>query len=127
MSANGKNGPNGNGSGHIHVEEEEMANEEQQTWSEEFTVAADEIIATIKKIVKETNVRRIVIKNEARDVRFEIPFLAGVAGVALWPMYAALGLIVGWVFEFSVLVERTADGEAEAETAEKEPESVSEQ
>ena len=121
MSTNGTNGHNGNG--HIHVEEEEMVDSKQQDWSEEFTVAADELIATVKKIVKESNVRRIVIKNEARDIHFEIPFLAGLAGVALWPMYAALGLIVGWVFEFSVLVERAAEEEAVIE--EKDPEAVS--
>ncbi|MFQ5400292.1 MAG: DUF4342 domain-containing protein [Anaerolineae bacterium] len=91
--------------------EEEAAGEtaEEKGWTEEFTVAADELVAFVKKLAHETSVRRIVIKNERRRIHFEIPLALGVAGIALLPAYSALALIAALVADCSILVERVEE------------------
>ena len=50
--------------------------------------------------------RRIIIKNEARRIHFEIPLALGLAGIALLPVYSALALIAALVADCTILVER---------------------
>ncbi|MCA9957444.1 MAG: DUF4342 domain-containing protein, partial [Anaerolineales bacterium] len=77
----------------IHVDETENEVHEEESWTEEFVVAGEELVGFVKKLVKETTVRRLVIKNEARHIHLEIPLVLGVAGIALLPVYAAVGLV----------------------------------
>ncbi|MBE2198779.1 MAG: DUF4342 domain-containing protein [Anaerolinea sp.] len=94
--------------GKIHVDEtENEAHKEEESWTEEFVVAGEELVNFVKKLVKETTVRRLVIKNEARHIHLEIPLVLGVAGIALLPVYAALGLVAALVTDCTILVERT--------------------
>ena len=74
--------------------------------TEEFTLKGDEILAKIKDLVHEGNVRRIIIKNEHGDVMAEFPLTAGVIGVALLPMYAALGALLALVVNYTIVIER---------------------
>ncbi|MEJ2749036.1 MAG: DUF4342 domain-containing protein [Anaerolineae bacterium] len=93
----------------IDVEEEpqaESAEEEGQNWTEEFTVAGEELVAKVKQLVHETSVRRIVIKNEAKRIHFEIPLALGVVGIALLPVYSAVALIAALVVDCTIVVER---------------------
>ncbi|MCA9972504.1 MAG: DUF4342 domain-containing protein, partial [Anaerolineales bacterium] len=72
----------------VHIEEEH----DGASWTEEVVVAGEELVDAVRRLVNETTVRRLVIKNEARRIHLEIPLLLGVAGIALLPVYAALGL-----------------------------------
>lgn len=91
----------------IEVEEETTENEsEEKKWKAEFKVAADELVETVKRLVHETNVRRIVVKNEAKQINLSVPLLAGVAGIALLPVYSALALIAALVTECTIEVVR---------------------
>lgn len=84
-------------------------NEEETTerrWTDEFVVAGEELWDTVKQLVHETNVRRIVIKNEARSVHLQVPLALGVAGIALLPVYSAVALIAALVTDCKILVER---------------------
>lgn len=95
----------------IDVEEEPMAEKTTaesngKSWTEEFTVAGEELVAKVKQLVRETTVRRIVIKNEAKRINFEIPLAVGVVGIILLPVYAALALIAALVTECTIIVER---------------------
>ena len=91
----------------IDVEEEYTKEEsESRNWSEEFTVAGEELVGFVKNLIHETNVRRIIIKNEAKRVHFEVPMVLGVAGIALMPAYAALALIAALVTECEIQVIR---------------------
>jgi CHASE3 domain sensor protein len=100
----------------INVEEEATEEPaEERRWTEEFTVVADELVDFVKRLIHETNIRRIIIKNESRRINFEVPLLMGVAGIALLPVYAALALIAALVADCTILVERV---EKEPETAE---------
>ncbi|HSM56511.1 MAG TPA: DUF4342 domain-containing protein [Candidatus Sulfomarinibacteraceae bacterium] len=102
----------------IHVEEEEAREEASdakgQEWTEEFVVAGEELVDTVKRLVKEANVRRIVIKNKEKRILFEIPFVVGLAGIAFLPIYSALALIAALVTECTITVERVASNDEEA-------------
>lgn len=105
----------------IHVEEETTEEAGKETadrtkWTEEIAVAGSELWNTVMKLAHEATVRRIVVKNEKHDIHFEVPMLVGVAGIALLPAYAALGVIALLVTDCSILVERREEKEPEPET-----------
>ena len=88
--------------------EEEMNNTENgdgQTWREEMKVASEELFSVLQNLVTEANVRRIIVKQGDRVV-LDVPLLLGLAGMALIPMYAALGVIVTLGMGYSIIVER---------------------
>lgn len=97
----------------IRIDEEDMkgngaAGSAGKSWTEEFTVAGEELVDTVRKLVREAGVRRIVIKNEQKRVLFEIPMVLGIAGIAFLPVYASLALIAAIVADCTITVERVA-------------------
>ncbi|NBC05492.1 MAG: DUF4342 domain-containing protein [Bacteroidetes bacterium] len=62
----------------------------QKTIFEEIRGTVDEIIAQIKKIIKEGNARRILIKNKKGKTLFQSQLTIGAAGIALLAVYAPL-------------------------------------
>ena len=74
--------------------------------TDEFKLSGDSVIAKIQELVHEGNVRRIVIKNPEGHVIVEFPLTAGVVGVMLLPMWAALGAIIALVADLTIVVER---------------------
>ena len=79
---------------------------EENTKKEEFKVSGDDVIKTIKKIVKEGNIRRIIIKNEEGKPLIEIPLTVGVVGAALLPVWAAIGAVAALVVKCTIVVEK---------------------
>ena len=63
-------------------------------------------MAKVKELVHEGNVRRITIKNEQGDSILEFPLTAGVIGVALLPVWAAIGAVLALVANCTIVVER---------------------
>lgn len=82
---------------------------EEKTKREEFKVSGDDVIKTIKKIVREGNIRRIIIKNEEGKTLIEIPLTIGVVGAALLPIWAAIGAIAALVVNCTIVVEKRSD------------------
>jgi hypothetical protein len=74
--------------------------------TEEFKINGEELIAKIKEILHEGNIRRVTIKNEAGDTVMEIPLTIGVAGAVLAPTLAAVGAIAALVTKCSIIVEK---------------------
>ncbi|MFS8879934.1 DUF4342 domain-containing protein [Synechococcus sp. H55.11] len=78
---------------------------------EEFKISGDELLAKIRELIEEANVRRILIKNAEGQTLIEIPLgvgvAAGVLGAALFPVLAAVGAIGALVAKLTVVVERT--------------------
>ena len=98
----------------IRIDEEEVkgngnAESKGKSWTEEFTVAGEELVDTVRKLVREAGVRRIVVKNEQKRVLFEIPMVLGIAGIAFLPVYTSLALIAAIVTDCTITVERVAD------------------
>jgi len=71
---------------------------------EEFKVNGSELVDKIKELVKEGNVRKVIVKNESGKQLVEIPLTFGVIGAVLLPALAALGAIVVLAANYTVEV-----------------------
>ena len=78
-----------------------------QNRTEEFSVNGDQVVEKVKQLIKEGNVRRIIIKNEKGESIMEFPVTAGVVGAfLLLPTLAALGAAVALMAQCTIAVER---------------------
>jgi len=77
---------------------------------EQIKVEGDRLLAEVKRLVAEGNVRRITIKQGDHTVA-EFPLTVGVVGAVLAPWLAAVGAIAALVTDCSVVVERSAKSE----------------
>jgi hypothetical protein len=84
----------------------EAAMSEERVRTEEFNVNGEELLARIKKMIHEGNIRRIIIKDKEGKTVMEIPLTIGVVGVLLAPTLAALGAVAALVTEATVVVEK---------------------
>jgi len=73
---------------------------------EEFQVEAEGLVAKVKQLLREGNVRRIVIRNPEGETLLEIPVTIGVIGALIAPYLAALGAIAALVSNCTIAVER---------------------
>ena len=78
----------------------------KETRTEEFKVSADELVKTVKKLIHEGNVRKIMIKDEKGKTLIEIPVTIGIVGTILAPWLAALGVIGALATNCTIVVER---------------------
>ena len=69
------------------------ASVKERIHTEEFTVSSDDLVKTVKKILHEGNVRRIIIKDDKGKTLLDLPVTIGVIGAVLAPWLAALGVI----------------------------------
>ena len=79
---------------------------EERVQTEEFHVNGEELLARIKKLIHEGNIRRIIIKDKEGKTVMEIPLTIGVVGVLLAPTLAALGAVAALLTEATVVVEK---------------------
>ncbi len=89
---------------------------EEKVRIEEHRVSGDDLVAKIKELVREGNIRRIIIKNEEGKTLIEVPLTLGVIGAVLLPVLAAIGAIAALVADCTIVVEKVE------EVAEKEEE-----
>jgi len=78
---------------------------EQQSWWETIKVEGGELLDSVKRIIHEGNVRRIIIKQEDRVVA-EFPLTVGVVGTVVAPLLAAIGALAALLTSCTVMVER---------------------
>lgn len=74
--------------------------------TEEFKVSSDDIVSFIKKIIREGNARRIIIKNEEGKTLIEFPVTIGAVGALIAPLLAAVGAIAALVTNCTIVVEK---------------------
>ena len=74
--------------------------------TEEFRITGDELLAKVKELVNEGNIRRLVIKNEEGATLIEIPVTLGVIGALLLPVWAAIGALAAVATHCTIVVER---------------------
>ena len=79
---------------------------EEKVRTEEFRVNGEDLIAKIKNLIKEGNVRKVIIKDKEGKVVFEIPLTFGVVGALIAPQLAAVGAIAALLTEATVVVEK---------------------
>lgn len=73
---------------------------------DELQVVGEQLLAKVKELVREGNVRRIRIKHDGRVI-LEIPLAIGLVGVALYPTFAAIGAMGALIAQCSIEVVRT--------------------
>ena len=74
--------------------------------TEEFHVNGEQLIAKIKELIHEGNIRRIIIKDKDGKILIEFPLTFGVVGAVLAPTLAAVGAIAALIGEATVVVEK---------------------
>jgi hypothetical protein len=79
---------------------------EEKVRSEEFRVNGEELLGKVKNLLKEGNIRRVIIKDKDGKVVFEIPLTFGVVGALIAPQLAAIGAIAALLTEATVVVEK---------------------
>ncbi|MGK9475312.1 DUF4342 domain-containing protein [Melioribacter sp. OK-6-Me] len=72
----------------------------------QFKVKGKELLAKIEELIKEGNVRRIIIKDEKGNTYIEIPVTVAVLGAFFAPVLAAVGALAGMAANFTVEVIR---------------------
>ena len=76
----------------------------------EFQVKGEEIVAKIKELLHEGNIRRVIIKNEDGRTLIDIPLTIGVVGALVAPQLAAIGAIAALLSRGTIVVEQTVEG-----------------
>ena len=82
----------------------------RRTRREEHRVKGENVIGKIKELVREGNVRHVVIKNQEGRTLIEFPVTVGLAGAIVAPVWAAVGAIAAMVANLSIEVEREEEG-----------------
>jgi hypothetical protein len=80
--------------------------QEKTVW-ESIKVEGGQLLDQVARLIREGNVRRIVIKQKDRTVA-EFPLTVGVVGAVFAPVLAAVGAIAALLTECSIEVERSA-------------------
>lgn len=80
--------------------------EQKQGQYEELQVMGEQLLAKVKELVHEGNVRRIIIKQDGHTV-LEIPLTVGVVGFIMAPALAAIGTIGALIAQCSIEVVRS--------------------
>jgi len=86
-----------------------MATQIKDTIIETFKLdreSVDKVIAKIEELIHEGNVRRIIVKDTKGVTIIEFPLTFGVVGVALLPVWAAIGAVAALAADFTIQVER---------------------
>jgi len=78
----------------------------KNTKREEFKVSGEKLIEKVKELIKEGNVRRIIIINEKGETIMELPLTFAVVGTALAPILAAVGALAALIANCTIVVER---------------------
>lgn len=83
---------------------------------EEFRLNGEEIMGKIRELIRQGNIRRVIIRDRAGREVMSFPLTVGLAGALLAPTLAALGAAVALLSEATLVVERedeSDEGEAE--------------
>jgi hypothetical protein len=89
---------------------------------EQFKVQGKDLADKVRDLIREGNVRRIIIRDEQGHTYMEIPLTVATVGIVLAPVLAAVGAIAAFVAKFDVVVERTAQATPPATTPAPTPE-----
>jgi hypothetical protein len=81
-------------------------NTQTRDYKEELTVQGHELVNKMKELLRQGNVRRIIVKHEGRTI-VEFPLTVGIVGALLAPELAAIGAIGALIAECKLEVIRT--------------------
>ena len=77
---------------------------------EEFKITGDALIAKVKELLHQGNIRSIIVKNGAGRVLVEIPLTVGilgsVVGTVLFPVVAAIAAVGALAAKLTIVIAR---------------------
>ena len=73
---------------------------------EEFKVEGKRVVKKVKELIKEGNVRKIVVKDNKGKVILSLPVNAGVLGAIFVPPLIVVGAVAALITECTITVER---------------------
>ncbi len=76
---------------------------------EEIKVSGSQLKAKLKQLIREGNVRRVILRNGEGRTLLDMPLSAGIAGAVLLPFWVAVGSLVALATDFTILIERDPD------------------
>jgi hypothetical protein len=76
-------------------------------FTEELKVEGKELVDTVKRLVHEGNVRRVVVRNPDGRTILDVPVNAGVLGAVVFPMIATLATIAVYAARYTLIIERS--------------------
>jgi uncharacterized protein DUF4342 len=82
------------------------ATAESAVHTEQHRVDGPRLLAKVKELIHEGNVRRITIKNDEGRTLLEIPLTFGVVGAVLVPVFVAVGAIAALAADYTLDVEK---------------------
>ena len=88
----------------------------EKTCWESFKADGTSLVDTLRDVIREGNVRRVIIEHEGRTVA-EFPLTIGVVGAVLAPVAAAIGALVALLKDCTIHVERVRDDADSTEAA----------
>jgi uncharacterized protein DUF4342 len=77
---------------------------------EEVQVSGHQLLAELKNLFHQGNIRRIAIRNSEGATLLEIPLVVGLAGAVLAPVWAAVGALAALVAKCTLVIERIEPG-----------------
>ena len=78
----------------------------ERTFWQKLEGTTEQVFAQLRKLVDESNIRRIVVKQRGRTVA-EFPLTAGVIGAVIAPVAAAIGALTALIADCTIEVEKT--------------------
>jgi len=97
--------------GNVNHDPQADTTKQGRSHTEEFRVSGEAVLAKVRELVREGNVRRITIKNDDGKVLIEIPLTLGVIGTVFLPVWAAIGAIAALAANLTIAVERSDQGD----------------
>lgn len=79
---------------------------DEKVWTEKIEVKGEELLAKVKELIHEGNVRKIIILSEDGDRIIEIPLTLGVVGALILPTLAAVGAMAAILAKCTIEIER---------------------
>jgi len=80
--------------------------------TEEHRVRGERLVARIRELVRQGNIRRIIVKDDRGQTLIEIPLTLGVVGAVLLPVWVALGAMAALAADFTLVVEKVPSADA---------------
>src|SRR3954470_10690832 len=82
-------------------------------FTEELKVEGKELVDTVRRIIHEGNVRRVVVRNPEGRTILDVPVNAGLLGAVAFPMIAPLATNAVYAPRYTLISERSSPpGEA---------------
>ena len=78
----------------------------ERTFWQKLEGTTDQVLAQLRKLVEEGNIRRVVVKQKGKTVA-EFPLTPGVIGAVIAPVAAAIGALTALIADCSIEVEKT--------------------